>query len=1116
MYQTIKTTSTICNLLSIIAFGFITRSTKADDSSPLALPPAVEREVSFGKDVLPILRQSCFDCHQGSNPDSGVRLDYRAKLLGESDGVPLLLVGHSESSRLIEVIAGQDPETQMPPEDYGEHLSDEEVGILRAWIDQGAKWDEKLLPNPNQLVAQKHWAFQPLRRPEIPQAKFVVKTDRDDKMLTVFTSNPIDAFIAQRLNQEGLQASPKANRRTRVRRLYLILQGMPPTDQQLAAHLKENISWSTIVDEVINSAHYGERMARHWLDSARWAESEGYAQNNTRPHAWRYRDYVIHSFNNDTSYAHFLKQQIAGDEMEPYRDENLIATGFLSAARISADDLHFYRAENDMYTDIVSTLSRTVLGLTIGCARCHDHKFDPITQRDFYRLKAFFTKGFPGNLVLKDLEHPASIDQIANDLLAFDLKVRKRVLSTGLEEETDEIRTLLSSKESERTLEQEREFRPHRTRINIQIAGCNSFRITEDEQQQLDQLREKLDEVINDTSQTWGFYSPVTSPHQISTLPMAGNFPLMHDKARFLDQRDYLLARGQIFETVATVTPGLPEAFGISPELNVGDKSRMVLANWLASKDNPLTARVWVNRIWQIHFGQGLVETPGNFGIQGSKPSHPELLDWLATELINHDWSTKHLHRLIVSSQTWQQSAVIINSNKPAVSQTLLAAWPRRRLEAEAIRDSLLVASGELDRGIGGVSVPISQEIDNLRRAMYLFQQRDKPPQLQELFDGPTSLSEACLQRQVSTSALQSLYLLNNRFAQDRSLALAERIKAVAGDDLEKQVKAGFQFVMGRSPDQEEIDASIEFLKQYQSPKPDQLTNGLHVEYSPTSEKLALWLKADAGVKNHQQSNARSEEKVNRWIDQSPGKNQVVDILKQDAEFRQPKLISNRLNGMGGLPVIRFRGGEFGKADHVLEAPDHPTLQATNEYTIFITLRFNGKGNRNETIFLKARNGDNDIASFALLRFAADGKLGLDQNINGHWSGRLKTDAAIPDNTPLVIIARWKETHLQLKVMKHDEILADLSTTLTGEIDSGTGGPISIGGYTQAFSTEGERMNGDIGELLYFTEGIADDKLNEITSYLKSRWLNNSSQQLTALELYSQALLNLNEFVYIE
>jgi len=1088
----------------------------AEEKTESTIPEAVERKVSFEKDVIPILRRSCFDCHQGGNPESGVRLDYHAKLLGESDGIPLVLVGQSGASRLIEVVAGQDSQKQMPPKDYSEKLSDEEIGILRAWIDQGASWDEDLLPNPNRVAAQQHWAFQAIRRPAIPDAEFLTKDNAEDKALGALTTNPIDAFIARQHEQEGVFASPRANRATLIRRLYLVLHGMPPTSEQLTAHLNEGGSWSKIVEDILSSPHYGERMARHWLDSARWAESEGYAQNNARPHAWRYRDYVINSFNHDTSYAHFLRQQIAGDEMEPYSDENLIATGFLAAARISADDLHFYRAENDMYTDIVNTLSRSILGLTIGCARCHDHKFDPITQRDFYRLKAFFTKGFPGNLVLNDAKHPESVHQIAGDLLAFDLQVRKRVLSTGFEKEPEEVRNLLTSSESSRTLQQEREFRPHRTRMNIQIAGCNSFRIMEDEQKRLDELRSQLDEVIEATTQTWGFYSPVTSPHSVSTLPMAGNFPLMHDRDRFLDQRDYLLARGQIFETVATVTPSWPEALGISPAITTDKPTRTMLANWLTSKENPLTARVWVNRIWQMHFGRGLVETPGNFGVQGSPPSHPELLDWLASELMEHKWSTKHIHQLIVCSQTWQQRTAILDAqNKPALP-SLLTVWPRRRLEAEAIRDSLLLTSGELDRTIGGISVPTDQESDSLRRAMYLFQERDKPPQLQELFDGPTSLSEACLQRQVSTSALQSLYLLNNRFAQDRALALAARIYKIAGDDLQKQTETAFRYVMGRLPDTEELKTSLEFLKQFQMQEPELLTSRLPADFKPTSEKLALWLKADAGVRNMDGAKAASHEKIERWINQAPGSELTTKFLQQKLDFRQPSLISHRLQGMGGLPVIRFRGGEFGKSDDVLEAPDHLALRSTNGYTVCVALRFNGKGNRNEAIFVKARNGENDIASLAILRFSADGKLGLDQNINGQWSGRLKTSTAIPDGTPLVIIARWKDERLQLKVLQSNAVLADLSTTLAGEIHSGSGGAISIGGYTQAFSKDGERMKGDIGELLYFTEGIDNDELNRLTAYLEHRWLNNHSNQLTALELYSHALLNLNEFVYIE
>lgn len=780
------------------------------------LPDAVDRTVSFSDDVFPLLKEKCLDCHAGTNPESGVRLDYRAKITGESDGVPLAIAGGSAQSRLIHVIAGLDPDTRMPPESAGDSLTDDEIGILRAWIDQGIQWDDDVAPNPNAVAARTHWAFQPVVRPRVPKNRFFVWNSERNRRQRVHTENPIDAFIAQAHSKHDQLARPKANAATLLRRLYLVLHGIPPTESQLQSFLADDsdTAWQSALHSVLDSPHYGERIGRHWLDSARWAESEGYAQNNPRPTAWRYRDYVVDSFNDDLPYSKFIRQQIAGDELVPYSDENLIATGFLAAARISADDLHFYRAENDMYTDIVSVVSRSIMGLTIGCARCHDHKFDPISQRDFYRLKAFFTRGFPGNIVLRDSEKPESIDQIAGDLLAFDLQVRKRVLSTGYEEEPETIRNLLNSKESERTLEQERLYRPYRTKMNIQIAGCNAFRKTDDEKKRLEELRAQLDAVIKETPQTWGFYSPVTSGHALSTLPMAGNFPLLHDKARLLDQRDYLLARGQIFETVATVTPGWPEAFGPSPEFKATDNTRTALAGWLTAEDHPLTARVWVNRIWQMHFGTGLVDTPGNFGLQGSVPTHSALLDWLAAEFMANNWSTKHIHKLIVNSATWQQRANGAGESDQTTDDGLLSSWPRRRMEAEAIRDSMLVASGELDRAIGGESVPADQESQNHRRGMYLFQTRDAPPEFQALFDGPTALSEACLQRQVSTSALQSLYLLNNSFSLQRAVALAERIRQTAGDDLSQQVIAGFRFALGRDPDQHELEIGLQFLRE--------------------------------------------------------------------------------------------------------------------------------------------------------------------------------------------------------------------------------------------------------------------------------------------------------------
>ena len=392
----------ICIFLALLAQAELTGADEA------VLPPAAQRDVDFSKDVYPLFRERCFKCHRGSNLESGVRLDHHAKLLGETDGVPLLVAGDSSHSRLIHVVAGAVKDKVMPPPDAGPRLNDEHVGLLRAWIDQGAKWDDSLLPDPNRTLAGKHWAFRPVVRPPLPEGQI----------------NPIDAFIAVQLDRLKLTAAEFAPKQTLIRRLYLVLHGLPPSPDQVGKFLEDSSphAWAQLVERVLNSRHYGERLARHWLDYARWAESEGFAQNNDRPFAWRYRDYVVDSFNEDKPYSEFLRQQIAGDELEPYSDENLIATGFLAAARVSADDLHFYRVENDMHTDMVNTISSSVLGLTVGCAKCHDHKFDPISQRDFYRLQAFFKRGLPGNLVLAGSARPGKLGSVARELLRFDCR----------------------------------------------------------------------------------------------------------------------------------------------------------------------------------------------------------------------------------------------------------------------------------------------------------------------------------------------------------------------------------------------------------------------------------------------------------------------------------------------------------------------------------------------------------------------------------------------------------------------------------------------------------------------------------------------------------------------
>jgi hypothetical protein len=359
--------------------------------------------VDFAHDVYPLLRTHCFECHSGERPDSGYRLDVRDEILGYSTGDPLAEPGKARVSRLLEKVTETDPEERMPPvEGGGKPLNAREVGLLAAWIEQGLAWDEKLLPTP--LIESDHWAFQRVERPGVP------KTGRPDWVRT-----PIDAFIAARHQASRLRPADEASPRTLVRRLYLDLVGLPPTPDQVDAFLQSSAAdpesaYRDLVDQLLESPHYGEHWARHWLDLARWGESHGYQHDIPRPYAWRYRDYVISSFNADKPYDRFVAEQIAGDELQPYADDNLVATGFLASARISGNNMDKAAQRNDVLVDIVNTTGSALMGLTMECAQCHNHKFDPISQRDYYRLQAFFVNGQLGNLTLRDPDVPNPTD----------------------------------------------------------------------------------------------------------------------------------------------------------------------------------------------------------------------------------------------------------------------------------------------------------------------------------------------------------------------------------------------------------------------------------------------------------------------------------------------------------------------------------------------------------------------------------------------------------------------------------------------------------------------------------------------------------------------------------
>ncbi len=719
-----------------------------------------EGTVNFARDVYPLLKSRCFQCHSGKDSESGIRLDIRNEILGYSTGDPLAEPGRARSSRLLETVAASNPDERMPPAEEGTvPLSAEEIGLLAAWIEQGMLWDEKLLPTPR--IKSDHWAFQPVERPVVPEV------DHDG-----WGRTPIDAFIAARQVAKGVTPAAEALPQKLVRRLYLDLIGLPPTPEQVKSFIKAHAddpetAYTSLVDKLLASRHYGERWGRRWLDLARWAESHGYQHDIPRPYAWRYRDYVISSFNADKPYDRFLTEQLAGDELQPYSDENLIATGFLASARISGNNMDKAAQRNDVLVDISNATGSAVLGLTMECVQCHNHKFDPISQRDYYRLHAFFVNGQLGNLALRDptTTNPTDLENWMGD------RAYKFYMS--------EAGKLVKKKLFAHTRQ----------------------------------------------SHTWGFHAPGRSDPHIERMPVVNRDPIRWNAEQLKSTRGHILIRGDVTRPGPAVTGGWPEVLGPTPVKPDG-LSRVEFTRWLTSRDNPLTARVWVNRLWQWHFGQAIVTTPSDFGTRGAAPTHPELLDWLAVELMENGWSTKHLHRLIVHSATYRQRRLHDAANAAVdPGNELLWNWPRRRLEAEAIRDSVLVATGELDRSIGGPSVPPRREEKTLRRTLYLYQRRSEMPTAMTMFDSP-ELVTSCPQRGVSTVALQPLYLLNSDFMIRRAEALANRVRLAAADD-EDRLEIAFMDTLGRGPSDAERKQALRLLEANRN-SPDTLVHLCH------------------------------------------------------------------------------------------------------------------------------------------------------------------------------------------------------------------------------------------------------------------------------------------------
>ena len=668
-----------------------------------------KKTVAFGHDVLPILREHCFDCHQGQNSETDLRLDQFDQVLHQ---VTPFQAEESELYRLIR-------ESEMPPGTTG--LSHKEMDVIRAWIDEGIEWDADLLPH----IAPKtdHWAFQPIEKPGVPSV-----SDQSE------LRNPIDAFLSIAQQRAGVIRNPPASQDQLSRRMHLDMLGLPVIGN-------ENEESNTIQDFLYNPA-YGERWARHWLDVVRWGESNGYQHNRDRKYAWHYRDWVVQALSQGMSFRDFITMQIAGDELKEAGEDGLIATGFLAAGRYSGNELDKNIQRNDILNDITSNFGSVFLGLTIQCAQCHDHKFDPITIRDYYQLQGFFSQGQPQNLLL---ESNPSISEIARQRQSLFDSVKQRVIRLRRKQKYPEP-------------------------INVTPSAVIS-RMQAGEKE----LYKSLQSQLELADQTWGFFAPATAARELTVMPHEMRWPLDSRPEVVSSIQPRILIRGDINTPGPAVNSDWPIVFRSGEPQSQVSKSRIELAEWLSSSDNPLTARVWVNRIWQWHFGQGLVETSNDFGVQGNKPSHPELLDYLAWELIQSDWDTNRIHQLILDSATYRVSSDLDADNQEMDPANLTYwRWKPRRLEAEVIRDSMLLLAGKLINVVGGPSV--GNEVN--RRSLYLKQKRGEFPYQQNLFDGPNGL-ESCARREVSTNALQPLWLLNSEFVHEMAESFANRAKTI-------------------------------------------------------------------------------------------------------------------------------------------------------------------------------------------------------------------------------------------------------------------------------------------------------------------------------------------------
>jgi mono/diheme cytochrome c family protein len=877
-----------------------------------ALPAPADGQVDFAKQVQPIFQKRCAKCHGATKQEGKLRLDRRSSLLrGGESGEPAIVPGKSAQSLLVRAIAGIDSNVEMPPE--GARVSKNQISLIRAWIDQGAKMGDD---TGNEKLTTKHWSFQPL-------AEFDVGAAAD-----------IDSLIKQKLATNGLKLTDRASKRTLIRRLYQVMHGLPPTPVEVETFLgdKRVEAWENLIERVLKSPRYGERFARHWLDLVRFGETTGFEVNRERPNAWPYRDYVIDAFNSDKPYDQFVREQIAGDALGAG-----VATGFLVAGpydNVKSPDINLTLMQRqDELGDIINTTGTAFMGLTLGCARCHNHKFDPITQRDYYSIQAVFagvnhgerSLPVPKDSAAKIVEFDRRIEKLTGQLTEFIPKPNKLTQRPAVTAKANAeqfkptkakfVRFTVTKTTSSQPCLDELEVWSGKTNVALASNGAKPSASSELPGYPIHKIVHINDGklgnshswISNESGKGWiqlefskvetidridwardrlGRYSDrVATGYVIEAATKAGEWKTLASSAdrkpfgqtpaqivyRFegipmarakqgrawLEELNAAKAERQRLSQSLRVYAGVfsqpgpthrlyrgdplakreevvPDSLEVIGSLGLTTKSaeqtrRLAFAKWLTDPKNPLVARVIVNRLWQYQFGTGLVDTPSDFGANGTKPTHALLLDWLAGELIRNKWSLKHVQRLILKSAVWRQDSVPNAKSMTVDADTrLLWRFPPRRLEAEAIRDSMLAVNGKLDTKMGGPGFSgFEVQMENVRhyfpktkfgpgdfrRMIYMTKVRQEQDSVFGAFDCPDA-SQVIPKRNRSTTPLQALNLLNSEFMLLQADLLARRLQEAAKSNYDR-VQLAYILCFSRPANQQEIEEGTSFSNEH-------------------------------------------------------------------------------------------------------------------------------------------------------------------------------------------------------------------------------------------------------------------------------------------------------------